>query len=481
VSRASRILPSFAVPALLWQVVAGVGSSLWVPYRAALVFGCLAAVVWERRSSHPFARAAAIGSTIGLFWAGALEATLGGTSLLLWELSFFPTMALVHAAVMIWRSTPTEPGLLDGVLRRAALVVAVLGSSLFLLEGACRLAFGLHTYDSVSDDPTRGACLFKGPDGRGRAIPDYRGKYVHREFSGVRVEINAFGLRDGLDEATPPAAGEVPFIALGDSFTFGLGVALEDTFQEQLEAAHPRLRVYGAGIPGYGPVHARGMLEDLLLVVQPAAVVYALCEGNDFQDTAWAKLVEQAPAPPPESAPVPAPKLPARRALDQLRRPEFWRDTSALKQVGSHRGTGLPSVFMKHALSGQLTEEHAAMTPGVVDALTSMQARCRALGAEFFVLLIPSPVQADPARFEQYVSVRLGADPADYTRTGFHEELGGRLRDAGLTVVDPMLELEASIAGGEPCYHVEGHWNAAGHRAAGSALRAALAPLLPND
>jgi hypothetical protein len=478
VSRASRILPSFAVPAVLWQVVAGVGSALWVPYRGAAVLVCLALLVWERRDASPAARVAAIAATASLFWAGALEATLGATSLLCWELAFFPAAALVHAAVLIWTSTPDEPGGLDTFARRASLVLAALGASLFLLEGTCRLAFGLHTYDPVSDDPGRGAALFKGPDGRGRAIPGYRGRFVHREFSGVRVEINDWGLRDGLDEARPPEEGDLALFALGDSFTFGLGVALEDTFQERLEALDPRLCVFGAGIPGYGPAHAARMLEDLLLAVRPRAVVYALCEGNDFQDTAWAELVDLPPASPPDSAPVPAPVDPVRRAVDQLRRPEFWRDACALAQVGSRRGTGLPSVFMKNALSGELPEEHAAMFPGVVDALTAMRARCAALEADFFVLLIPSPVQADPARFEQYIAGRLGLDPADFTRTGFHEDLARRLRDAGLAVVDPLPQLEAAIEAGEPCYHVEGHWNARGHRAAAEALMPAVRELL---
>jgi hypothetical protein len=471
--RASRILPAFAAPAVLWQVAAGVGSRLWLPERAALVLACVAALTLERARPSTAARLAAGWVTVTLFWAGALEAAAGAASLLGLGLAFFPAAALAHGAAWTWITTPADAGPAARVVRGVALSAAVLGGTLLAAEGSARLVFGLHTYDTVSDDPGYGTCLFRGPDGRGLSIAGYRGRFVHREFPGVRVEVNDWGLRDDLDQARPPEPGEVPVIALGDSFAFGLGVPLADTFHERLEAADPRLLVYGAGVPGYGPIDARRMLEDLLTVVRPRCVVYALCEGNDFQDTAAARFGPLAPAPPPAAPPTRA--YPPARVLDLVRRPAFWREACALTQIGSRGATGLPSVFMRHALSKRLPDERsAAIIDGVVTALVGLRDRCAELGAPFLVLLVPSFVQADAERFEHYVARRLGLDVSDFSRTAFHERLAALLAARNLAVVDPLPELEAAIAAGRECYHVEGHWNAEGHGAAARALHAPL-------
>ncbi len=70
------------------------------------------------------------------------------------------------------------------------------------------------------------------------------------------VSVNAHGLRDDeFPRAKPP--GETRVLALGDSFTFALGVRFEDLYVQQLErlldARHPERRhqVINAGVAGY--------------------------------------------------------------------------------------------------------------------------------------------------------------------------------------------------------------------------------------
>jgi GDSL-like lipase/acylhydrolase family protein len=65
---------------------------------------------------------------------------------------------------------------------------------------------------------------------------------------------------------------------VGDSFTFGEGVAYEDTFVARVEkslASHgtPPLQAIDAGVPGYGTAQEAARLPDLLREYAPRAVV----------------------------------------------------------------------------------------------------------------------------------------------------------------------------------------------------------------
>ncbi len=67
---------------------------------------------------------------------------------------------------------------------------------------------------------------------------------LRARYQGVEVAINALGLRD--DPVATRSSGGIRILALGDSVTYGWGVAAEDRYTERLEA-----RLAG---PGGGPV-----------------------------------------------------------------------------------------------------------------------------------------------------------------------------------------------------------------------------------
>lgn len=58
---------------------------------------------------------------------------------------------------------------------------------------------------------------------------------MERQQDGIRVKTNALGLRDGPVELPKPA-GQVRILSLGESTTWGHGVAPEQTYSAQLEA-----------------------------------------------------------------------------------------------------------------------------------------------------------------------------------------------------------------------------------------------------
>lgn len=102
----------------------------------------------------------------------------------------------------------------------------------------------------------------------------------------VEVRLNELGLRDGpLAEAR---AGGLRILALGDSYTFGIGVegdqswpgVLERRLQADLPDAHPS--VFDAGIPAYSARQIRQLGEELLPRLEPQIVVFAM-----YTNSAW--------------------------------------------------------------------------------------------------------------------------------------------------------------------------------------------------
>jgi lysophospholipase L1-like esterase len=154
-----------------------------------------------------------------------------------------------------------------GILRNLALAAASLLVFWIAVEGGTRLA-GLRPERRVNphfDWGTRGEFW--------RFRPGARWKTSEGDHP---VSINAYGLRDR--EVGPPRPGGFRILVLGDSVTFGHGVAIDDAFVRKLEARLEErgraIEVLNAGIPGWSTRqqrifyedHSAGMAPDLVLV-----------------------------------------------------------------------------------------------------------------------------------------------------------------------------------------------------------------------
>jgi hypothetical protein len=98
------------------------------------------------------------------------------------------------------------------------------------------------------------------------------------------VHVNHLGLRG--PDLGPKAPGEIRILCLGDSTTYGQGVADEDTIPALLEAelAHRGrgIRVVNAGVRGYGTREEVGLLAEIGPEVEPDRVVL-LWFPNDLE------------------------------------------------------------------------------------------------------------------------------------------------------------------------------------------------------
>jgi hypothetical protein len=79
------------------------------------------------------------------------------------------------------------------------------------------------------------------------------------------------------------ALEQADVVALGDSHTYGVSVALEAAWPSHV-AAETGLRVYDMALPGYGPAHGLVQL-DRALALHPRLVILGLYFGNDLYDS----------------------------------------------------------------------------------------------------------------------------------------------------------------------------------------------------
>jgi hypothetical protein len=370
---------------------------------------------------------------------------------------------------------------------RIGLALSALLVLLCAVEGAFRAVASVRLYDIVPDDPALGSSMVRREDGRPVGRPGFRGQFIHPEFRGCRVEFNAWGLRDGLDEATPPAEGEASVLVLGDSMSFGTGVALEETFQERLEArageitARP-LRVYGAAIPGYSTVEELAMLRELAPNARPAVVVVGVFEGNDFQDS-WAL----------EAAAKGREALASAESafglfLGGVLRLRFWATSSAAFQALSlelwlvELGLTDPRVhtnlFLDQCLLVDVPPLVERLRDNVVEQLVAIRRQCDEIGAALVLLIIPDCIQAVPQRYDAYLRLQPEPDRAGFSRLAFHRAFVQQLEQRGLRCVDLLPRIEAEANAGVACNFLEGHLNARGHEVAAQALAPVLHELL---
>jgi lysophospholipase L1-like esterase len=101
---------------------------------------------------------------------------------------------------------------------------------------------------------------------------------------GARATIDATGFRTNGEAGRPPQA---TMFALGDSFTFGLGVNDDQTWPAQLErhvrASNPTASVVNGGTISYGVFQELDLLKATLTSIRPAVVIHGLY-WNDYMN-----------------------------------------------------------------------------------------------------------------------------------------------------------------------------------------------------
>lgn len=173
-------------------------------------------------------------------------------------------------------------------MSRARRQLARLGASL----SACALLLVLGECALRTRVPENGVTPFRAGTLPGLASELRPGFATH--YRGFDVALNSSGFRGREFHARRP--GELRVALVGDSFTFGNGVAFEDTLGERLAAELERLgrpaAVFNCGVPGYNAEQAVITARERALALDVDVLVYVFF-ANDLEPSPERREVPQ--------------------------------------------------------------------------------------------------------------------------------------------------------------------------------------------
>ncbi|MCC6669862.1 MAG: SGNH/GDSL hydrolase family protein [Planctomycetes bacterium] len=261
----------------------------------------------------------------------------------------------------------------------------------------------------------------------------------------VPATTNARGWRDA-EHALAAPAGTRRVVALGDSFTFGVGADYGERFTEVLEQILPRTEVVNLGVNAFGPVQELRALEVEGLRYGPELVLLTLFLGNDLDDVRYERLT---------GWPVPWCELvdgelrlhPPRLTWDVA-----LRNASYVAEVVL---TPFDRWLDRSRRAGPWV--HADTVALVAAVVGRIEAVARAAQARLLVVLA-------------YPRERCATPPGDA-----EVRLRAALEARGVVLLD--LHEPFARRAAEPLFVDDGHWSAAGHRLVAEAVAARLRAL----
>ncbi len=277
------------------------------------------------------------------------------------------------------------------------------------------------------------------------------------------IRINAQGLRADREYAPAPAPHVARVLVMGDSFTFGIGVPVEQTYAAVLETllndgtADERFEVINTGFAnGDCPLPQYLYLQERGLAFGPRIVVVGFYADNDLHDM---DLYRATPGPDglPASLTLPGGDLP------------WWLKRTALYQrVGLQIVHPRLAQLLRRRKPDQPSDAPTAETgirnlEQAMKLFAGMERLAAAHAARLIVMFIPSvnEVFGDQADKAQRIRAALSASAARH----------------GFTTVDLTAAIRA--AGPDVYLPIDQHFDALGHRVAAQTLAATLRAAQP--
>ena len=257
----------------------------------------------------------------------------------------------------------------------------------------------------------------------------------------VSIRVNRHGLRDASDVAGATADD---ILVVGDSFTWGWGVEVQDRFSDRLQALTGR-RTFNLSTPTDLDGYAALLAYAQSLGAKAGRVVIAVCMENDLH------LYGSQPEDEPSAGAPAAREWLASHSAFYLFALTVIHQTPWLRTVAVKAGLIVPNLegIAKNDDASEVIESSA-------DKLLDIAKRYQVL-----VVLIPSRA--------------LWVGPSRAVEDRVHKAFGTALQQRGIEVLDlrPLLE-----AKGTPlAYHFanDGHWTPEGHALAAEAISQHLA------
>ncbi len=257
--------------------------------------------------------------------------------------------------------------------------------------------------------------------GRHKYDPDLGHVYVpnHRQMLQTREwrqewRSNAEGVRADRDYGPKPD-GVTRILVLGDSFTVGDQVPLEDTYPGVMQRLFDRHRgaraveVINAGFPSYGTIHAARYLDKFGVAFAPDIIIFGATPNDLVENINPLATIAR------DGALVRADATDGQIAAwyDRTRwysLPGYWQRSFFKRRLDilwSRVTVGPPYVHRRAFMVAQ-DAESIDLYDVVYRQIDHMRARARSIGAAFVIMAIPLR--------EQFGSMGDGLDPSLYGR-----------------------------------------------------------------
>jgi hypothetical protein len=221
------------------------------------------------------------------------------------------------------------------------------------------------------------------PEMIARFVPNQSG-YLHNGMNGEPlVRINELGLRGPNFDET--AKHRILF--LGDSFTFGSGVADDQSFVALLNhALGPSVEVVNGGQPGFGMFQMETILKRLVFVVRPELVVVVV----------WEYLLLRQPLPDKEREQLlkRSAEIKALKSVSLLGTHIYRLFERAALQYGAKNWTVTLGAFER--LDGPIAEQYLTALDADSERLKRMDDLVRSAGAKMLIVFWPREGYIDP-------------------------------------------------------------------------------------
>jgi hypothetical protein len=288
------------------------------------------------------------------------------------------------------------------------------------------------------------------------------------------------------------ALSQAEIIVLGDSFVAGINTLESDTLVGRLRSRG--LRVYNAGMDGYGTYQSFALLRDLMKNANPRIIVLCFYLGNDFRDNFYGSENDNNRASLPQGNPIKTSGLSKilhgiGEGLKRLMRASRLFMLINNKVVVPLQGK--KDFMLSYALSEMMSYQKVYDNPmaRAVEktkwAISQISNMAKMGRANFLLLGIPSKAQvvrsfheisafyedARSARFA-FETIRKGYsfDRPDDVLSEFAKELG-----IPFISLLPVFRIQGA---GELYFQLDGHWNSKGQDIAANELWKSLAPTL---
>ncbi len=357
--------------------------------------------------------------------------------------------------------------------------------------------------------------LFKSEATQSEALmfpPNVTHNFRTTEFS-YEVRTNSFGFRDR--EFARKKTAKTRILAIGDSFTFGYGVEIEQAWPKVLEARAKTegydLEIANLGRPAGSPRSYAAVAEQAIPLLKPDLVIVAVLQGDDLAQMADPpQAYGIVPFFRPENLPTAFPRL--RRLTpwmfpnlltlaDQFLEPQifsFWKTgasnllanmTPAAKARFNALDQGVKDAF----LNGQLNPALINLSTGrpdyfvstmeldspytkrlileMANQLTLIGNAARQNQAKVIVVSVPYGIYVSQSSFKTRQRLGFEVAPSMLTTKVGDEPIRRASEIAGLSFYEVTDEFREVSREQDLFFELDGHFNAAGHEHFATSLR----------